>query len=139
MTFPRASNATCQSAPRAVSATSSEPSEVNARPFATMFCGLGASGGCRVELWRPTPTLFAIGGTRKSSTAVPPAGPTRKTRPWFVPPSDAYRLPLASNARPLAPGVPLAKMDATGGAAAFGVSTAIASPVAPEPLTYRLP
>jgi hypothetical protein len=44
-------------------------------------------------------------------------------------------LPSRSNASPFAPGIPVAKIVATGGADAFGVSTAIWSCAAPAPVT----
>ena len=81
-------SSTRQSAPRAVSAMSSAPSLPNASPFATIPCVAGAAGGCSAWFWRPTPTVLAMVGTRKSTDAAPPAGPTRKTRPWAVPPSE---------------------------------------------------
>src|SRR5205823_6937488 len=113
---------------------------VNASPFAAISCGFAAVGaGCAVEFTRPTPTEFVVGGTRKSSAAVPPAGPTRNTRPWFVPPSEAYRFPAPSNVRPFAPGVPVAKIVAVGGAVGSGASTAIWSPAVPAPVMYSRP
>src|SRR5205085_5732975 len=110
VTVPSRAIETFHNAPRAVSAISRSPLDVNCSPLATNGC---AVPGGNVTSLRPTPAELAIGCTRNIRCAMP-SGVTFQTRPRPVVPSPVQRLPSRSKARPLVPVTPVVKIVATG-------------------------